>query len=70
MRSASFPRDMQRHAKKAGLPLVRLQWDARHVDDDGTAVETVGPAPAWVVEAMRRIISEWREAEARSGVVH
>lgn len=70
MKTTSFPREMQRHAKKVGVPLVRVQWDARHCDDDGTGVETVGPAPQWVVEALRRVVTEWRNAEERGGVVH
>jgi hypothetical protein len=62
MKSASFPRDMQRDAKAKRQPLVRLQYDTRHWPK-GVGVEVVGVAPAWVVDAIEDILSRWRREE-------
>jgi hypothetical protein len=63
---------MQRAAKQDGVPLVRLQYDRRHVADNGVAIEVCGPAPEWVVEAIDRILTQWREQDAaeRSAKLH
>lgn len=59
---------MKAVARRDGRPLVRVQFDARHLG--GEAVEVVGVAPAWVLEALERVLREWRNDDQRSGVVH
>lgn len=72
MRTATFPRDMQRNAKAKRLPLVRLQYDTRHWPK-GVGVEVVGVAPAWVVDAIDDILDRWKQqqnAEDSSKTLH
>jgi hypothetical protein len=62
MRQTSWPRGMQANAKAKQQPLVRLQYDTRHLPK-GVGVEVVGVAPAWVVDAIEDILSRWRREE-------
>lgn len=68
MKPAPFPREMKAVAKRDGLPLVRVQFDARHQGDE--AVEVVGVAPTWVVVALQRVLREWRDESDRNEVIH
>lgn len=60
MKSATFPRDLRREAKGLRRHLLRVQYDALHLD--GEAVEVVGHAPEWVVAELRDLLRRWREA--------
>lgn len=59
MSSTGFPRAYRAEGKRRKAPVVRVQYDARHLGGEG--VEVCGIGEAWMVEVINALVKEWRE---------
>lgn len=59
MSGAGFPRAYRAEGKRRKAPVVRVQYDARHLGGEG--LEVCGIGDAWMVEVIDALVSEWRQ---------
>jgi len=59
MNSTGFPRAYRAEGKRRKAPVVRVQYDARHLGGEG--LEVCGIGEAWMVEVIDALVKEWRE---------